>query len=189
METVCVWDTKTRKNLFTIHRDLWSEFWSSFPITDINDPHDVNFIKEARTAEDILRETVEQDISEFRSAVLSPDGKNIVTASTLNYFDPKLRGDTRFINGSLRVWDAESGKELLKLKGQGGLEVVISPDGKKIITAGCDGIVRILDVESGKELKKLEGHTAMVRSVAISPDGKKIASASEDKTVRIWTLE
>ena len=121
----------------------------------------------------------------YRSAVFSPDGKRIVTAhaSKDGYFNVA------------RVWDAETGMELLELKGhQGDVNFAsFSPDGKKIVTAGSDGrargTARIWDAETGKEIKKLEGHTGSVRSAVFSPDGKKIVTASFDKTARIWTLE
>jgi WD40 repeat protein len=117
---------------------------------------------------------------DVESAVFSPDGKRIVTAS---------------LDGTARIWDAATGKQLVVLRGHTGYmySAAFSPDGKRIVTASGDGIVppadntvRIWDAATGKQLMVLRGHTGEVRSAAFSPDGKRIVSASDDKTVRIW---
>ena len=148
-----------------------------------------------------------QNKSSFSDAVFSPCGKNIITVSVEGSIE---RGEAAlakytFINGSLQVWDADSGKELRKLEEYGGNDVALSPDGRKIGTAGCDGVVRIVDAESGEELHKLEGHTGSVTSIVFSPDGKRVVTGGGnspvsmldgkkvviggDNSIRIWTLE
>ncbi|KAH8823400.1 WD40-repeat-containing domain protein [Flagelloscypha sp. PMI_526] len=103
---------------------------------------------------------------------LSSNGKHIVTGPS----------DCR-----VRIWDAESGMQLLKLKGHTSsmTTVAFSSDGKRIIS---DSVytVRIWDAESGMQLRNLQGHTDFVNSVGFSPDGKCIVSGSNDTTVRIW---
>ena len=110
------------------------------------------------------------------SAMFSPDGRKIVTSSS---------------DKTVRIWDADSGKELKKLEGHTDSiwSAIFSPDGKKIVTASKDTTARIWDADSGKELKKLEGNTDFVRSVSFSPDGRKIVTSSSDKTVRIWDAD
>src|SRR6266852_1961258 len=107
------------------------------------------------------------------SAVFSPDGKRIVTASW---------------DKTARVWDAASGRGLMTL--QGHTETVhsaaFSPDGKRIVTASWDKTARVWDAASGQGLITLQGHTNAVSSAAFSPDGKRIVTASEDNTARVW---
>jgi serine/threonine protein kinase len=69
------------------------------------------------------------------------------------------------------------------------LGVAYFPDGKRVVSAGRDGVLRVWDVESGKELYAMRGHTAPVTCVAIAADGRHILSGSEDKTVRLWDAE
>jgi WD40 repeat protein len=134
------------------------------------------------------------------SAVFSPDGKTIVTAS----------GDK-----TVRIWDVATGKELKKFEGHTSYvnSAVFSPDGKTIVTASDDKTALIWDVTTGKVLQKIEEHTEMVRSATLSPDGKipifiasaenklkevksavfslnskTIVTASGDKTARIWDV-
>jgi predicted NACHT family NTPase len=64
--------------------------------------------------------------------------------------------------------------------------VAFSPDGKRLATAGSDGVVRFWDVTSGRELLTCRGHSNLVVSVAFSPDGKTLASSSSDRTIKLW---
>jgi WD40 repeat protein len=106
----------------------------------------------------------------------SPDGKRLASAGS---------------DGTVKIWDAETGKQLRSLEGHTDQVfcAVFSPDGNWIASAGIDKTVKIWDAETGRELKNLEGHTQCVDSVAFSPDGKRIASAADDRTVKVWDLE
>jgi WD40 repeat protein len=107
------------------------------------------------------------------SVCYSPDGTRIVSGS-----DDK----------TVRVWDAISGSELLKMEGHTDsvYSVCYSPDGTRIVSGSRDNTVRVWDAVSGSELLKKEGHTYTVSSVCYSPDGTRIVSGSVDKTVRVW---
>lgn len=67
--------------------------------------------------------------------------------------------------------------------------LVISPDGKHLISGADDQTVKIWELETGRLIRTLQGHSDAISSVAISPDGKKIASSSDDKTVKLWDVE
>jgi WD40 repeat protein len=88
------------------------------------------------------------------------------------------------------VWDAESGKELLTLRGHSGHvnKVAFSPDGKRLATASEDLTAKVWDAESGKELLTLRGHCP-VNKVAFSPDGKRLATANADWTAQVYALD
>jgi len=112
---------------------------------------------------------------EVGAVAYSPDGKRIVSGSS---------------DGTIKIWDAETGRELRTLFAghtSSVKSVVYSPDGKRILSAS-DKMIKIWDAETGRELRTL-GHTTFVYSVAYSPDGKRIVFGSGDKTVRIWDAE
>ena len=63
--------------------------------------------------------------------------------------------------------------------------LAFSPDSKRVLTAGSDGMVRIWDAWSGKQLLEFAAHGATVRAAVFSPDGNRIVSCSKAE-VRVW---
>ena len=88
----------------------------------------------------------------------SPDGARL------------LRGGD---DGTVRLWEAASGRELAVLEGHNGRvwSVGWSPDGARLLSGGADGTVRLWEAASGREQAVLEGHKGPVWSVGWSPDG------------------
>ena len=90
----------------------------------------------------------------------------------------------------LQVWDVQTSKVLLTLKGHANTinSVAFSPDGNRLASAGGD--VTVWDVQSGKELFTLKDAGW---SVAYSPDGKRLASVSgltqKKKYVKVWDAQ
>ncbi|MDM8564818.1 hypothetical protein QUF74_04115 [Candidatus Halobeggiatoa sp. HSG11] len=64
--------------------------------------------------------------------------------------------------------------------------LVISPDGKYILTILRNNIAQLWDTISGKQITKLIGHKDIILSADFSYDGKYIVTASKDNTARIW---
>jgi WD40 repeat protein len=83
------------------------------------------------------------------------------------------------------VWDATTGKRLLKVGDPGVIDVAFSPDGRWLATTGISE-ARVWDSRSGSLRTTLVGHTGDVFTVAFSPDGKRIATGSSDATARVW---
>jgi WD40 repeat protein/transcriptional regulator with XRE-family HTH domain len=108
-------------------------------------------------------------------------------------------GDTRIAtasaDGTAKIWDAATGKELLSVEGSSygtGSEdgfvwyAALSPDGKLLATAGGDDIARIWDATTGEELLTLSGHQDDVFHIEFSPDGKRLVTVSPDGTAKVW---
>lgn len=66
--------------------------------------------------------------------------------------------------------------------------VSYAPNGRRVATAGDDGVVNLWDTATLGLAATLTGHQAPVRGLDFSPDGRSLASASLDGTVIIWDL-
>jgi WD40 repeat protein/serine/threonine protein kinase len=115
------------------------------------------------------------------SLVFSPDGKRLAGA------------DANWENPTVKVWNAQTGRELFSVKGGTGhndfSSPVFSPDGKRLACATKDHTVKVWDAQTGQELLALKGHTNRVLGVAFHADGKRLASASADNTVKVWDAQ
>jgi len=130
------------------------------------------------------KQTLVGHAGQVRSVAVSPDGKRIVTGSW---------------DQTAKVWDAETGQEVLTLQGHTAWvwSVAFSPDGKRIITGGGEwdrsgdllGEAMVWDAETGQLLFALQRHTGAVFSVAFSRDGRRIVTGNRDGTVRVWEAE
>jgi WD40 repeat protein len=114
----------------------------------------------------------EKDVT---SVAFLPDGHSILSSS---------------MDGTLRLWDLESGKELRRMKHPGGVHyAALAPDGRRALSAGFgDKMVRLWDLTDGSELYHFAGHVAPVLGVAFSPDGCQALSSDANNTIRLWRL-
>jgi WD40 repeat protein len=107
------------------------------------------------------------------SVALSPDGRRIATACSKD--------------GWVKVWDAQTGRELLSVVGDvfGVLKVSFSPDGKHLASAG-NSCVKVFDADNGRTTRALFSESQ--HSVAFSPEGTQIVTSSGTPFIHIWDI-
>ncbi len=112
----------------------------------------------------------------------SPDGKRLVGVRKFGLNGP---GDP-----VAKVWDAQTGQELLSLKGHTKAVrlALFSPDSKRLATTADDNTVRVWNAKNGQELLVLKGRTQAVRAI-FSPDSMLLATSDVDNSVRVWDTQ
>jgi serine/threonine protein kinase len=116
-----------------------------------------------------------------RSVAYSPDGKRLAFGSFSSLGTEKAAGD-------VKVYDPQTGQELLAIKHADVRSVAYSPDGKRLASASLRD-VKVWNAQTGQELLTCKGgHIDQIRAVAFSPDGTRLASAS-DTEVKVWNAQ
>ncbi len=111
--------------------------------------------------------------SGVESAMFSPDGERVLTASD---------------DHTARLWSSKDGRLLATLIGHTDSIVYaeFSPDGERIVTASFDHTARVWSGTDGRLLVTLQGHTDKLMRAQFSSDGGRIVTASWDHTARVW---
>jgi len=120
---------------------------------------------------------VDDSVMHFVDTIaFSPDGKKVVTSGA---------------DLTIRIWDAESGKELLKWEAPG-QSAAFSLDGKIIAVCGSRpsqaAYIRIWDVESGKELQRVPVYAGKAFFDSF-PFAERSVAWNSGGSIQIWDVE
>jgi uncharacterized protein (TIGR02996 family) len=93
-------------------------------------------------------------------------------------------------DGSVRVWDVETGENVATSDAHGSAvnSLAFTADGKQLLTSSDDQTVKLWNIPSLDVVRTFEGHSDYVSEVA--PAGAtRAVSSSRDGSVRVWNLD
>ena len=114
-----------------------------------------------------------------RTVLFSPDGKTLLSASNRNE-DPRIY-----------VWDVRSGKQRRFLempKAYNLAHMVLSRDGKTLLTSTVIGLVVAWDPGTGREIWRRKFEEEWWKCLAVAPDGKTFAMGGNKGNVLFCDL-
>jgi WD40 repeat protein len=69
-------------------------------------------------------------------------------------------------------------------------EIVYSPDGEQVATAGDEGIVKIWNISTGELVRQTEKQEKLkIYSLAWSPDGAVLVFGGSDNAIYLWDIK
>ncbi len=132
------------------------------------------------------------DVTQGRRIAGGRQGGHAIVNCALS-FDSQLLATASY-DGTARIYDAATGREVHVLRAAGGAvgdqsvvwSVAFSPDGTRLATGSKDRRIRLWDVATGRELITLTRHAGTVMCLAWSPDGTQLASGGYEGDICLW---
>jgi WD40 repeat protein/serine/threonine protein kinase len=92
------------------------------------------------------------------------------------------------VDTAIVLYSTANGQELGRLLGHASWvpDLVFTPDGTRLVSAGADQTIRVWDVTRYAELGVFRGQVSEINCLALSSDGKTIVSGAKDGSIFGW---
>ena len=91
-------------------------------------------------------------------------------------------------DGTIRIWDASTGTEILSLPSNNTRDLTFSSDGKILASRSKDGTIYLWDIATSEELSSMKGYKNSSTVLAISTDSKILAIGNPDGAIQLWDI-
>jgi WD40 repeat protein len=128
------------------------------------------------TSGEPLGEPLDHSPGRVSKAVISPDGRTVLTGCA--------------VDGSVRFWDVRTRAARGSFRGthKGSvMAAAFSLDGRTACTGDEEGTACLWDVDKGQSRAQLK-HEDAVLDIAFSPNGRFLLTGSRDRRARLWDL-
>jgi eukaryotic-like serine/threonine-protein kinase len=174
-KTVRLWDVETGSEMATLRghaQGVWSVRFSPDGKRIASAEYwDVIKIWDRTTGKEMINIQTGQYVN---GLAFSPDGRHMAAGG----------------NGEIRVWDADSGAEVMTIAAAHRdwvMYVAYSPDGKNIVSCGgWDPRIRIWDAATGEETMSMRTRSRWLNYVNYDRSGKYIVSGGTDNAIDTW---
>ncbi len=146
---------------------------------------------------DFLEGDTQKHSTKITSLAITPDGKTIISGGgdSQDHIVLKDEGNDYFMESdsseAIKIWDIKGSRYTDVLRGHTDLvtSLVITSDGKTIISGSRDKTIKIWDIQSKECTNTLKGHINSVNSLAVTQDGKSIMSRCNNNTAKLWDIK
>jgi len=90
-------------------------------------------------------------------------------------------------NGSVRVWELGTGKELLTIPGKT-VRPKFSPDGQYLLTRGDGQVATVWELATGEPMF-LRGHSSAIGLAMFDSKSRRVVTVSDQGTAKLWDLD
>jgi WD40 repeat protein len=111
--------------------------------------------------------------------------------SCLAYSCDGLTLATGHDDGTVRLWDADTGRQRAILTGHAARvrALAFAPHGRQLASGDAAGDIKLWHLPANRQQTTLDGHEGSVTCLAYSPDGATLVSGGADRLVRLWYAE
>ncbi|RUT02247.1 hypothetical protein DSM106972_063220 [Dulcicalothrix desertica PCC 7102] len=121
------------------------------------------------------------ELGQVNTVALSPDNQLVYATKSLYYATLNtLKSQDVQVKKQPRLFECSQNSEINC--------VVISPDGKRMISACSDGCITVWNFSTGRLLNQFKAHSRSVNALVINPSEKKFISAGAEGSIKTWDL-
>ncbi len=132
-----------------------------------------------------LRGDVAATVQPASQQLVGPTG----TVKALQFTTESRRVITVGADASLRIWDAATGAQLMKLALPEGPATAFATQGSRALTGHADGTLSLWDIDKGDRIGIYRRGSDPLTAVAFAPESDHLIAASRNGSLAVWSMK